>query len=111
MEAEYPLMNVHREIDQLFEMSTLSSRVTGVNGIVWVSPDPGKRHLPRLKVRADRGSPWTVVSVRLPVIRLAGPVLDRLMAQVEDFITRNLHALLVYWRGDLTTDELILRLK
>jgi hypothetical protein len=100
-------MGVNDDIDQLFEMSTLSPRTTGINARIWVSLDPGKRHIPRLKVEPVRGEGESVISITDPIVLLAGePLKGPMMKEVERFIIRHRVALLAHWNDKLESDEL-----
>ncbi len=102
--------------DELFDMANLSSALTGLPMVVWISERGRSRHDVRIKVSLVHGrrahpDQTASVSLRPAVEVVAGPPLDpRDLALVQRWVELNRDALLAYWDGSLFTDEVIGRL-
>jgi hypothetical protein len=101
-----------QRIDAIFEMSNLGPRTTGLPVMVWVGVNPGRRHIPGIKVEVSRGAPRVPVSITSAPIQLAGKPLDaKIFKQVAAFIRKNRNLLLAHWHGELSADDLVVVLR
>lgn len=100
-----------------FELASLSPELTGLPMVVWVSERGQARHDARVEVspvhgrraRLDQAVP---VSVRRPVDVAAGSGLDgRDLALVRQWIQLNREAIIAYWDNELSTLQLLKRLR
>ena len=102
--------------DELFDMANLSSALTGLPMVVWISERGRSRHDVRIKVSLVHGRPahpdqTAAVSLRPTVEVVAGPPLDpHDLTLIQRWVELNRDALLSYWDGSLLTDEVIGRL-
>jgi hypothetical protein len=99
------------ELEDLFTMSNLPGRLTGLPFVVWISPQGGARHDVRVKVstgpRAKPGE-FITVAVRPKVRVIEGDISAAHLALLTRWITLNRDVLVRFWDGDLeyTTDVL-----
>jgi hypothetical protein len=99
------------EFEDLFTMSNLPGRLTGLPFVVWISPKGGARHDVRVKVstgpRAKPGE-FITVGVRPAVQVIEGDISAEHLALLTRWIERNREVLVRFWDGDLeyTTDVL-----
>ena len=104
------------EEDELFLMSNLYPRHTGLPMTVWVQVKGGARHDARVKVGMSHGAranvdDMAVVSVR-PEPRLLHGALDRRdLEAVRTWITLNRDVIVDHWEGRADTVDLIERLQ
>jgi hypothetical protein len=104
------------DTEDIFHMTNLAPRMTGLPMSVWVSPRGNARHDVRIKVNMTHGRQMSidntaVVALR-PVSRVAAGRLspeDRRL--VYNWIRLNYEAILAYWNEEIETDELIDHLK
>lgn len=97
--------------DDLMDFMNLSTRTTGLDGIVFVSTAMGG-HGPRVKYfeKAGKTNPSFSVSISDTPLVLANslpqPVLRRMAASVIEFVRLNKDDLLAFWQaGDSWTEE------
>ena len=116
MPDEAPLEWTTAEEDELFLMSNLFPRQTGLPMTIWVQVKGGARHDARVKVNMAHGARanvdnMAVVAVR-PEPRLLHGFLDgRDLAPVCAWIELNRDVIIDHWEGRADTGELIARLK
>jgi len=104
------------EDQEMFEMSNLVPKNTGLRNVVWVSYKGNIKHGPRIKVVVDRGDRVTVDNMVTVTISDNPQVIGRgLKAEdaklVREFILKNKSALLDYWEGNISTSEMIGRIQ
>jgi len=106
--------------EHLFEMANLSQKKTGLPVIIWVQSNSisgaGQHNSPRIKfqnntaTRCD-GNNLIPISIDMnPQILIKNPTINISSEQLESvrqWIIRNYDALISYWNGDYTTDELM----
>src|SRR5438477_3426365 len=99
------------ESDELFEISNLFPRTTGLPMTVWVSPRGNARHNVRVKVNMTHGDQMTVsntaaVGVRPAPHLIAGPLSPDDRQAVFEWVSLNANALVEYWEGRIDTIQL-----
>jgi hypothetical protein len=102
--------------DDIFFMTNLSPRMTGLPMAVWVSPRGNARHDVRIKVNTTHGNQMNiddtaVVGVRASPQLVSGRLSSGDERAVSAWITLNLAAIVAYWEGDIDTLELVQTLK
>ena len=102
--------------DELFEISSLFPRTTGLPMTVWVSPRGGARHDARVKVSRQGGDRMVlddaaVVGIRPEPRLLEGDLPAAEFGAVAAWIALNREALIGYWDGALDTVELVQALR
>ena len=102
--------------EDIFHMTNLSPRMTGLPMSVWVSPRGNARHDVRVKVNMTHGRQMTIENTAVVAVRpVPRVVAGRLSADdrraVYDWIRLNLDAITAYWNEELDTGEFIERLK
>jgi hypothetical protein len=102
--------------EDIFHMTNLSPRMTGLPMSVGVSPRGNARHDVRVKVNMTHGRQMTIENTAVVAVRPAPPVVaGRLNADdrrvVYDWIRLNLDAITAYWNEELDTSEFIERPK
>jgi hypothetical protein len=102
--------------EDIFHMTNLSPRMTGLPMSVWVSPRGNARHDVRVKVNMTHGRQMTIENTAVVAVRpVPRVVAGRLSADdrraIYDWIRLNFDAITAYWNGELDTDEFIERLK
>ena len=107
---------VTADTEDIFHMTNLSPRMTGLPVSVWVSPRGNARHDVRIKVNTIHGRHMTIDNTAVVALRPTPRVVaGRLGADdqdaVADWIRLNYDAILAYWNDELDTDELLSRLK
>jgi hypothetical protein len=97
--------------DEMFDMTNLSSRRTGLEGIVYTSTAQGQ-HGPRIKWypgRPGRDAPCLVVTLEFPARAinqgLAARDVRRMRAALLAWVELNRDALLSYWNDGLGWTE------
>jgi hypothetical protein len=114
-----------REIDlsdELFEMSNLHKKTTGLPVNIYVSSGgpTNNRHGPRIKVMTNSGdkfNPYQTTSIILKKDITPDDIVgyDKLpadiLSSVRDYINLNYDVLLAYWNDELDTNDLIKNLK
>ena len=104
------------DAEDIFFMTNLSPRMTGLPMSIWVSPRGNARHDIRIKVAMTHGSRMNfddtaVVAVRPAPRIVAGRLSTEDRRAVADWIRLNYEALLAYWDDQLDTGQFIERLK
>jgi hypothetical protein len=95
------------EID-FFLMANLSSRLTGLPFIVWISQRGNAKHDARLKVSPDpKAIPEEMVSVGIrPTVEVvAGEMTPADLKLLRAWVELNRDVLVQYWDGELLTDD------
>jgi hypothetical protein len=108
---------LHEEVINLWEMANISSKSTGIDGIiVWVNGGGSKlQHGPRIKV--CRGLKWnpaetsTIPLTGKPRVIGNADVTQDEFAQIVQWINLNKAAIISYSNDEITTDELFTLLK
>jgi hypothetical protein len=116
-------MNVHLPIEEslpeeidLFEMSNLYPKHTGLPMTVWAGVRGGARHDARVKVCRKHGDRMdihdtAVVSIRPTPELIEGPLPSADLKLVQAWIVLNTEALIGHWDGKLDSIDLGLALK
>jgi hypothetical protein len=112
--ASHP--QVSGDADDIFFMTNLSPRMTGLPMAVWVSPRGNARHDVRIKVNMTHGNRMTIEDTAVVAVRPAPRVLaGRLSSEdrkaVVDWIRLNYDAIIGYWDEQLDTGQFLERLK
>jgi hypothetical protein len=107
---------VSGDADDIFFMTNLSPRMTGLPMAVWVSPRGNARHDVRIKVNVTHGNKMNIEDTAVVAVRPAPRVLaGRLSSEdrraVVDWIRLNYDAIIGYWEEQLDTGQLLERLK
>ena len=102
--------------EDIFFMTNLSPRMTGLPMCVWVSPRGNARHDVRIKVNTTHGSRMNfddtaVMAVRPAPRVVAGRLSSADRRLVADWVRLNFDAILAYWDDQLDTGQFIERLK
>jgi hypothetical protein len=98
-------------LEDLFAMSSLPGRLTGLPFVVWISPKGSARHDVRVKVspspRAKPGE-FVTVAIRPKVKVIDGRMSAADLALLAKWVEINRDALVRFWDGDIeyTTDVL-----
>ena len=91
-------------LEDLFIMSNLPGRLTGLPFVVWISPKGGARHDVRVKVSlGPRAKPGEFVTVAIrPKVRVVdGRMSAADLALLTRWVNLNRKALVEFWDGDL----------
>ena len=107
---------VSADADDIFFMTNLSPRMTGLPMAVWVSPRGNARHDVRIKVNMTHGNRMTIEDTAVVAVRPAPRVLTgRLTSEdrrvVVDWIRLNYDAIIGYWDERLDAGQFLERLK
>jgi len=107
---------VTADSDDIFFMTNLSPRMTGLPMAIWVSPRGNARHDVRIKVNMTHGNRMTfddtaVVAVRPAPRVIAGRLSSEDRRVVADWIRLNHDAIVAYWDAQLDTGQFLERLK
>ena len=102
--------------DDIFFMTNLSPRMTGLPMAVWVSPRGNARHDVRLKVNTSHGNRMTIEDTAVIAVGPAPRVVTgRLTPEdrrlVADWVRLNFEAIIGYWDNELDTGQFLARLK
>lgn len=102
--------------DELFEMTNVYPRTSGLPMTVWISPRGRARHDARVKVCRVPGNRMVpedtaVVSVRPEALLLEGELDGEALRAVQRWIALNRDVLIEFWNGDLDGIELSQRLR
>jgi F420-dependent methylenetetrahydromethanopterin dehydrogenase len=99
--------------ERLFEMSNLSTKKTGLDYIIWITPQSGKeKHEARIKIKIDN----KFVSITIgdtPELKSKVNIESKKLNKIFDWIKLNKNILLKYWngKGNITIDEILDDLK
>jgi hypothetical protein len=107
---------VTADSDDIFFMTNLSPRMTGLPMSVWVGPRGNARDHVRIKVNQTHGNQMNVdnaaaVGVRPSPHVIAGRLSGDDQRAVVDWITLNETTIIACWDGSIDTAELIRSLK
>jgi hypothetical protein len=107
--------SVAADSDDIFFMTNLSPRMTGLPMAVWVSPRGNARQDGRIKVNMTHGNRMTfdntaVVAVRPAPRVIAGRLSSEDRRAVADWIRLNYDAIIAYWDAQLDTGQFLERL-
>ena len=98
-------------IEDLFTLSNLSPKRTGLPFVVWISPKAGARHDVRVKVspgpRAKPGE-FVTVSVRPKVAIIGGTMPSPQLALLRKWVELNRDVLVKFWEGEIEYTEDVL---
>ncbi len=102
--------------DDIFFMTNLSPRMTGLPMAVWVSPRGNARHDVRIKVNTTHGNRMTIEDTAVVAVRPAPRVVaGRLSSEdrrvVADWIRLNYDAIIAYWDEGIDTAQMVQMLK
>ena len=102
--------------DDIFFMTNLSPRMTGLPMAVWVSPRGNARHDVRIKVNTTHGNRMTIEDTSVVAVRpaprvVAGRLTPEDRRLVADWVRLNFEAIIGYWDNELDTGQLLERLK
>ena len=100
------------EEDELFWMTNLYPRDTGLPRTIWVSPKGDARHDARIKIASVPGDRMVigdaaVMSIRPTPQLLHGELGSRERAAIETWVRLNTDILIGYWNGSTSTGELL----
>jgi hypothetical protein len=114
--ASQPSDVLDAEAEDIFLMTNLSPRMTGLPMAVWVSPRSNARHDVRIKVNMTHGNRMNIDNTAVVAVRPSPRVLSGRLGSddqrvVAEWITLNLDAIFSYWNEELDTGEFIERLK
>ena len=103
------------DTEDIFHMTNLSPRMTGLPMSVWVSPRGNARHDVRIKVNMSHGRNMSVDNTAVVALRprprvVAGRLSSDDQRAVTEWIALNLAAIVGYWNEELETDEFLQRL-
>jgi hypothetical protein len=102
------------DIDELFRMSNLYPKRTGLPFIVWISTGNGVQHDIRVKVsRGSKVKPSEMITVALrPMIRVVrGELSSEELSLLSEWIRLNWDVLFQYWNEEIDTVDAVERLK
>lgn len=102
--------------EDIFEMTNLSPRMTGLPMSVWVSPRGNARHDVRIKVNMTHGRQMNIDNTAVVTVRpsprvAAGHLTSDDQRVVAAWIVLNAQAIIDYWDEKLDTDQLLTSLK
>jgi hypothetical protein len=104
------------EVEDIFVMTNLSPRMTGLPMSVWASPRSGARHDARVKVNMTHGRQMNIDNTAVVAIRpsprvIAGRLNSDDVRLVTEWINLNFQTLIDYWDEKLDTDQFFEQLK
>jgi hypothetical protein len=106
---------VDTDYDETQNMASLRTQRTGVENTIFVSPRGRARHAPRIKIAIDPPKSFDptarTASMAIHDYAVDGELPASVARQARQFIERNRDALLLYWRAEIDTDELLERLQ
>jgi hypothetical protein len=102
--------------DDIFFMTNLSPRMTGLPMAVWVSPRGNARHDVRIKVNTTHGNRMTIEDTSVVAVRpaprvVAGRLTPEDRRLVADWVRLNFAAIIGYWNNELDTGQFLECLK
>jgi hypothetical protein len=98
--------------EDLFLMSNLSPRLTGLPFVVWISPRGNARHDVRVKVSPSPKTlpeEWVVVAIRPEIRVLHGDLSATDLARLTKWVDQNRDVLIQFWEGDIEYTEDVLK--
>jgi hypothetical protein len=104
------------DTEDIFHMTNLSPRMTGLPMSVWVSPRGNVRHDVRIKVNMAHGNQMSIDNTAIVAVRpsprvVAGRLNTDDQRAVAGWIGLNLDAIVAYWDSEIDTGEFIERLR
>jgi hypothetical protein len=104
------------DTEDIFHMTNLSPRMTGLPMSVWVSPRGNARHDVRVKVNMSHGDQMSIDNTAIVAVRpsprvLAGRLSSEDQRAVANWITLNREAVISYWDEEIDTGQFIEQLK
>jgi hypothetical protein len=104
------------ETEDIFFMTNLSPRMTGLPMSVWVSPRGNARHDVRVKVNMTHGRQMNIDNTAVVAVRpsprvVAGHLSRDDLRAVAEWIALNAQAVIDYWDDKLDTDQFLESLK
>jgi len=104
------------EAEEIFFMTNLSPRMTGLPMSVWASPRGNARHDVRIKVNTSHGRQMKIDNTAVVAVRpsprvVAGRLSSEDQRLVSQWITLNAQALIDFWDDKLDTDQFLESLK
>jgi hypothetical protein len=104
------------DTEDIFHMTNLSPRMTGLPMSVWVSPRGNVRHDVRIKVNMAHGNQMSIDNTAIVAVRpsprvVAGRLDTDDQRAVAGWIGLNLDAIVAYWDSEIDTGEFIERLR
>ena len=111
-----PEAAVTADSEDIFHMTNLSPRMTGLPMSVWASPRGNARHDVRIKVNMMHGRQMTIENTAVVAVRpvprvVAGRLSPDDRRVVYDWIRLNYDPVIAYWNAEIDTGEFIERLK
>lgn len=108
----------HLTEDELFEMTNISQKTTGISDvIIWVGPHP-KQHGMRIKVSNIPNSfdPSDCFVITIPDFQIIGNINTKLITseklqQIKEFITLNIDVISDYSNSKIGTEDLLEKIK
>jgi hypothetical protein len=102
--------------EDIFEMTNLSPRMTGLPMSVWASPRGNARHDVRIKVNMTHGRQMNIDNTAIVAVRpsprvVAGHLTTDDRRVVAEWTALNADAIIDYWDEKLDTDQFLGRLK
>jgi len=98
---------------KFFEMANISIKKTGLDYIVWISPQSGKeKHNARIKIQIDNDFVPITISDN-PELKSKTKIDSKKLNKVYKWIILNKETLLKYWngKGKIGIDEILDELK
>jgi hypothetical protein len=104
------------DTEDIFHMTNLSPRMTGLPMSVWVSPRGNARHDVRIKVNMSHGRQMSIDNTAVVALRprlriVAGRLSSDDQRAVAAWVALNSEPIIAYWNEELDTDEFLARLK
>jgi hypothetical protein len=117
MNAADPASKVAAADDEdIFHMTNLSPRMTGLPMSVWASPRGNARHDVRIKVNMTHGRQMNIDNTAVVAVRptprvVVGHLTSNDLKIVAEWIALNSQTIIDYWDDKLDTDQFIEQLK
>ena len=104
------------EAEDIFAMTNLSPRMTGLPMSIWVSPRGNARHDVRIKVNMTHGRQTNIDNIAVVAVRpsprvVAGRLSGDDQRAVAEWIALNDQAVIDFWDDKLDTDQFLESLK
>lgn len=102
--------------ENLYEMSNLSVKKTGLDYIVWIAPQSGKeKHSARIKIKVDNSFISITIDDNPEVIKKNKNISidSKKLNKIFSWVRLNKESLLKYWngKGNVGIDEILPELK
>ena len=104
------------DTEDIFHLTNLSPRMTGLPMSVWASPRGNARHDGRINVNMSHGRQMSIDNTAVVALRLrprvvAGRLSSDDQRVAAEWVALNLEAIVAYWNEELETDEFLERLQ